>query len=237
MPHYRFYIPEDLVLHAIVKLQDEETRHLVKVMRAGPGDTVELMNGKGCLAQAEVTSVSKNECTLTIQELHHELEDKVKIVLLQAIPKMNRLDTILEKATELGVNEIILFPGERSEKHEMSRQQMLRAESIVIAASKQCGRLFLPKITLLGPINNWPSFKGILLFGDVNPKAKKLWDVLENSTNEDVHFCVGPEAGLSANEEKILIKKGFIGVTLHGNILRTDTAPIAALAIISHRRL
>lgn len=232
MPHHRFYTPADLSLNDEVCLEGDEGNHL-KVMRVAKGDSVELINGKGILAHAKVIDISKNKCHLRVAENYSESPPSTSITLLQALPKMNRLDTILEKVTELGVTEIALFPGDRSEKNDLSAQQYQRVLSILIAATKQSGRLFLPKIQVLPPIEKWPTFEGSLLFGDIRPGAARLLDVLEKTHSQNVYFCVGPEAGLSDREENLLETKGFKGVSLHRNVLRTDTAPIAALAIIS----
>ncbi|MFA6916193.1 MAG: RsmE family RNA methyltransferase [Parachlamydiales bacterium] len=234
MPHYRFYTPDNLNLHENVTLEEEEARHLIRVMRASEGDHVELINGRGILAHAHVKEIKKNSCILVVDKLHKEVPSPHSLVLLQGLPKINRLDTILEKATELGVNEILLFPGERSEKEGLSVQQTLRAHAILIAATKQSGRLFLPKISLLPEIGSWPKMQGALFYGDVRPQATRLWDALQKTREPNIHFCIGPEAGLSEHEIMLLEEKGFLGVSLHYNILRTDTAPIAALAIISH---
>lgn len=231
MPEKRFFLDEDIVLHSTYSIKNEEAQH-VKVMRCRVGDHIELINGKGILAEAKIDHFSKQSVEVTITSLLHEQMPKVSLTLVQALPRLNRLDTILEKCTELGATNILLFPGELSEKKELSENQIHRIENILISASKQCGRLFLPFYNIMPALNKWQKPEGQLLYGDTSPEAPLLIQKL-NETLFHVLFFVGPEQGFSSNEELILKSWGAIGVKLHSNILRTDTAPIAALSILS----
>lgn len=236
MPKERFYTEHVLEVGSKFALSEEESRH-IKVMRLRLGDEVELVNGRGSLAVAAIDEAAKNSVTVQVRSVEVQERSNKELVLLQALPRPNRLDTILEKTTELGVTEILLFPGEKSERDSLSEQQMRRAEAIVLAAMKQCGRLFMPKLGFLPEVKKWEVLSGLRLFGDVSPRAKPLWRVLQEPLPDKVYFCVGPEAGLAEREEAVLLEQGFKGVSLHPNILRTDTAPICALSIISHARL
>ena len=233
MPEKRFFIKGPLTVYSLFELTGEEAQHF-KVMRCREGDNVEVINGEGNLAQAKVNCIGKRTITLEILSIKTSSNPNFEIILAQAIPKINRLDTILEKSTELGVSKIILFPAEFSEKKELSPNQLQRIENILIAATKQCGRLYLPVLELKPSLDKWAKPKSdALYFGDVSPNAplfKNAWDARTNNAM----FFVGPEQGLSEKEEKLLKGWDAKGVKLHSNILRTDTAPLTALSLISH---
>ena len=221
MPHNRFFVEIPLSEGESVDLKDE-ARHL-KVMRLSEGETLELVNGQNVLATA--TLISKH--TARIDTIHLSPPPS-PLILCQGLPKLNRLDTIVEKGTELGMTELWLFPGERSEKRGVKLE---RLEQIVIASMKQCGRLDLPKIVLKDPLTAWETLPYPAYFGDIDPEAPPLLSILEKKGG--ICFCVGPEAGFSAKEEVHLKELGARGVRLHGNILRTDTASLVALSLIS----
>jgi 16S rRNA (uracil1498-N3)-methyltransferase len=235
MPKERFFIPELFAPGSHVSLSKEETHHLVRVMRAHEGDVVELVNGMGQLASARVDEVHRNEVVLTALDVSSEPKPLFEVILAQAIPRMNRLENILEKGTELGMTQLWLFPGQLSEKKTLSDAQMERAQAITIAALKQSGRLFLPTITLLPKLESWNALSLRAFYGDPSPEAMlfaRAWRAQQPS--EGCLFFVGPEAGFSDKEVQLLSQLGAEGVRLHQNILRTDTAPLVALSLIQH---
>ncbi len=223
MPHNRFYIDAPFTLHAEVNLQ-EETRHL-KVMRLHQGDAIELVNGHNQLARA----ILKSAHTAEIISLD-EYAPPPPVILCQAFPRLNRLDTIVEKGTELGMTELWLFPGQKSEKKELSSNQYERAKQITIAAMKQCGRLDLPSIQIKPPLVQWKPLTLAAYYGSLAQGAPPFLSVLEKKGG--LCFFVGPEAGFTPDEEKILETLHAKGVQLHPWVLRTDTAPLAALSLI-----
>jgi 16S rRNA (uracil1498-N3)-methyltransferase len=225
--HDRYFIDCPFKAQQSVTIESQELYHLARVMRASVGDLVECINGRGQLARARIENLGKDSATLLIVSLT-EGKSQTKLVLAQALPRFNRLEFILEKGTELGVSEFWLFPGARSEKETLSVNQQQRSHSLLVAAIKQCGRLDLPKVILKESLSECLFDQGSCFFGDVRPKAPKL-------TQEKVVFpaCVfiGPEAGFSDQEVAFLEKKiKARGVWLHDNILRVDTAAIAAVA-------
>lgn len=204
-------------------------------MRKKAGDFVEIFNGKGELAQAEIEKVEKRSTQLFIHKVISEPPPSFRIIIAQAIPRFNRLDFITEKATELGMTDFWLFPGMLSEKKEISTAQKKRIDAIAVAACKQCGRLYLPNILFLPPLNHWKIPRFPLFYGDLSPHAipfAKEWQ--KTKPTSGVVFCVGPEAGFAEKELKDLKHLKGHGVKLHSNILRTDTAPITALSLIGH---
>lgn len=238
MPAERYFIEQSLSPNACCELKGPEFHHLAHVMRTQRGDVVEIVNGQGALALATLHEIKKDKALLIVNEMKQTPPSPCRLVLAQAFPKPNRLDFILEKGTELGVDSFWLFPGHHSVKKECYPSQLERARTITIAAMKQCGRLYLPSIDLLPPIEKWQQeLKGkAAFFGDINPEAplfEKTWDHLEKILLP-VIFIIGPEGGLSKAEEESLNRQGAKGVKLHGNILRTETASLMALSLLSH---
>lgn len=236
MPNNRFYIDAPLATGQIVTLSSTEGHHLAQVMRARVGSEVDLINGRNSLATARIESLGRRgECDLLILAVNTQPTNAFPLIIAQAIPRINRLDTILEKGTELGMHALWLFPGERSERTELSEQQKLRTQTVTIAAMKQCGRLDLPEIQWKDPLKDWSALRLPAFFGSLHNAAAPFGVAWANAQPKSgAIFFVGPEAGFSPAEEAKLTQLGAIGVNLHSNILRTDTAPLAALTLMHH---
>ena len=233
MPIERYFIDEPIEVNQIKSLTGAEFHHLARVTRIRPGEKIELVNGKGIVAQVTVEAVEKEKALLQIDSVEQDTLSIERLILAQAMPKVNRLDFILEKGTELGVDEFWLFPGDLSIKKDFSDNQMERAHAMTIAAMKQCGRLTLPIVKLMPRLKNWPEIDGKAYFGDTDQAAPHLMKNL-NVNNFPVTFFIGPESGWSEDELTIMKERGIEGVKLHENILRTDTASLVAVSLIRH---
>ena len=232
MPVDRFYLPTSLKPGTEHSLQGAEFQHMTKVLRSKPGDHIELVNGKGQLAHAEIQEILKREALLAIQTVEEQSPPSFQIILAQAIPRMNRLDSIIEKSTELGVDQIFLIPSERSERKSLTDHQLERLQNVSVAAMKQCGRLYLPKIEVKKPLTQWENLDYPAYIGDLDGENSLRNTWMNQKPEEGVIFFIGPESGFSDNEIAHLKELGATGVLLHENILRTDTAPIVALSLI-----
>lgn len=235
MPSNRYFCPSVFHKGETLILENEEFTHLSRVMRKKSGDIVELVNGKGNLAFAEVVHIKKDQAELICTSIQVAHNKEPEIILALSIPKLNRLEFILEKGTELGCTSFWLFPAEHSEKEHFTQNQQKRMHNILIAAMKQCGRLFLPTIQVLPELKAWDRPSGTLLFGDTKEGAQTLLSYCQgNKLVRPVIFFVGPEAGFTPAEVTLLEGKlGAKGVNLHPNILRVDTAALCALSLIS----
>lgn len=230
MPHDRYYIDLPLVEGEEILLEGAEAHHLF-VMRNEVGEKITLINGKNLLAEAKLVEMNKTESRLLISKIK-TTPPPTPLILAQALPRINRLDSIVEKGTELGATEFWFFPGELSEKKELKENDLKRLERITIASIKQCGRLDLPPLCLKPPLRDWEQNKLplTLFFGDTDPRAPPLLSSL--SKEQPLLFLVGPESGFTSKEVSHLKKLGAQGVKLHRNILRTDSAGMVALSII-----
>ncbi len=231
MPADRYYLDTSFLLHQTVQLEGLERHHLVTVMRTRIGEQVELVNGQGQKAVATLIAMDKRTATLKIDQVETQPPSTFSVIVCQALPRLNRLEWIVEKGTELGMTELWLFPGALSEKTSLTETQMHRLEQIAIGAMKQCGRLDLPPIVLKAPLEKWewdrlpfPAF-----FGDTSesPPFIKTW-----KPEQGLLFFVGPETGFSSKETALLRAKGVQGVKLHPHILRTETASLVVLSLV-----
>lgn len=221
MPAYRYFLdsPADF-------LTGDEFYHLKSVMRARIGDTIELVNGKGTLSHARLTNISKDAAHFEITSTTHT-PPPAPLILAQALTRPALLDWIIEKGTELGATGFWLFPGELSEKKELSLQQIKRLQTLIISALKQCGTLYLPTLELKPPLSLWEKPDCTLLYGSLAPTARPL------TQHSPAIIAIGPEKGFSPQEHTALDKLGSIGVSLHRNILRAETAALCALSLLS----
>jgi 16S rRNA (uracil1498-N3)-methyltransferase len=232
MPSERYYYDDKFTDHYVV-LQDQEFHHLTHVIRSKKGESVELVNGRGELACAIIEKLDKKQALLKINEVISKPLPQNQVVLVQAIPRMNRLDFILEKGTELGMTQIWLFASDKSERKALTDHQLERMRFVTIAAMKQCGRLYLPEMKIYDSLDEIPIKSMPAFFGDTNPHAplfRQVWN--KKAEDSDIAFYIGPESGFTDKEINFLHQNGASGVKLHSNILRTDTAALAALAII-----
>lgn len=228
MPADRFFFASHLQLSHEVILKDAEFHHLVNVMRLKEGDEIELVNGQGILARARLLAVEKKQAKLAVDNVEHQPRPTREIILVQALPRINRLDFIIEKGTELGATQFWLFPGFHSERKVLTEHQLERLNNLAIAAMKQCGRLYLPIIEIKPTLDQWKLVPFTAFFGDTSDSAEPFV-----KKNESVLFFIGPETGFSEKEVECLKRLGAKGVKIHPNILRTDTAALVALTLLS----
>lgn len=242
MKRNRFYCPHIQDQKAI--LDASETHHLSHVLRLGSGDRVELFDGKGNLAQAEIESVSKKGAVLSISEIQTYPVLPHRIVLAVSMAKSQRFDFLVEKCTEIGADHIAAVQFERTVK--LGKDTSLnRYEKISISAAKQSGRIFLP--TLSGPCsfdntikylrNDYP--KALWIYGEYEPQFQPVQSVTAEwfASSTDIIAVIGPEGGITETERMILQDMGAMGFCINPHILRIETAAIAFCAVLSAFRL
>ncbi|MCL4245337.1 MAG: 16S rRNA (uracil(1498)-N(3))-methyltransferase [Candidatus Dadabacteria bacterium] len=210
-------------------------RHMVKALRLGVGDEVTLFGGDSREYTGVISSVGSRELIVDITGSRLIAADPViDITILQGLPKGEKMDYIVEKATELGAARIVPVVTERSQVRKTEKHR--RWERIALEASKQCGRT---KPTL---IENTLEFKEALLFKNESDLAIILHtesslgikEFLRNTLQgaKNIIVLIGPEGGFSQNEVLLAIEMGFTSLGLGPRILRTETASLAVLSII-----
>lgn len=228
MPVNRYYHPEKLEIGSSFLLDEVEGRHLAQVVRGRIEERVEVVNGKGVLAKTVIKNIDKRKgVTLEVLDLICFPPKKIQTILYQAITRASRLDTIVEKVTELGVDKINLFLGERSE----GILSLKRLQKIILSALKQSGRLYLPQIQEIDPIKGWKNFDSKLFYGHFGEASIPF--PVGIGTVESVGIVIGPEGGLTENEERSLNRLGAVGISMSDHVLRTDTAAITAVGLLN----
>jgi len=223
VPHDRYYL--DAPLTNQITLDGDEFHHLTRVMRKKAGDPIELVNGRGALAQGKILNIAKREATIAINKTETHKPALPPLILIQALPKLPLLELIIQKGTELGVSTFYLYPSSRSEKKELSTTQLKRLNHILISAMKQCGRFDLPTIEM-----GFPNLTIPLFFGDLTEGAPPL----SQKATLPAALVIGPEGGFTEKELQQLRKKGQ-GVRLAPYTLRTETAAITGLSILAQK--
>ncbi len=244
MSNLRFYSAENLKIGAAIKLSDNAATHATRVMRLNVGDALTLFCGDGFDYGCTLFSVKKNEVLAQVKSSKKvDNESNLNITLLQGISAGDRMDISIQKAVELGVNRIIPLKTERSVvklDEEKAKKRVEHWQNVVIAACEQSGRAKIPQVEAPTTMALWlaktPSpFKGEgggegkTLRITLDPLAdKKLADLTK--PQGEIQLLIGAEGGLSANEIALAAQHGFAGVQLGKRILRTETAPLAAIA-------
>ncbi|MFT5714207.1 MAG: 16S rRNA (uracil1498-N3)-methyltransferase [Flavobacterium sp.] len=205
----------------------EESKHVIKVLRKKDSDTLFVTNGSGYLFETEITLASDSKCTVKVISFEKKPASKFHLHLAVAPTKMNdRYEWFLEKATEIGVNEITPIICDRSERKVIKND---RFDKIILTAMKQSNDLYLPKL------NEAVTFKeflkrendGLKLIAHCEETDKKtLKQVLK--PNESVTMLIGPEGDFSEKEIALATEKKYVPVSLGNTRLRTETAAIVA---------
>jgi 16S rRNA (uracil1498-N3)-methyltransferase len=227
MPHNRYFLPSEFSSGSTVEVGDPELHHMTKVMRQRPSDRVELINGKGLLAEALIEQIDKTRALLRIESLYIEKKRSNTLTLCLAYLRPSSLEFAVEKSVELGVDQILLFPAARSEKKEINASQTRRLEQIIISATKQCGRLFLPTIAFVTFDDCLKSSKGIY-YGD--PDCKSFEKVLKPDARS---IIIGPESGFTKEEKEKMSLVHAHPFLLSRYTLRAETAAIAAVTLFA----
>lgn len=205
----------------------EESKHIIKVLRKKDGDILFVTNGLGYLFECEIILASDTKCTVQINAFEKKEASKFHLHLAVAPTKMNdRFEWFLEKATEIGIQEITPIICDRSERKVINKE---RFDKIVLSALKQCNELFLPKLNDALTFKEFidKQHKGLQLIAHCEETNKKtLKSVLK--ANEDVTLLIGPEGDFSTKEINLALENNYIPVSLGNTRLRTETAAVVA---------
>ena len=236
----RFLIDQPLAPGMQLSLPESAATHLVRVLRAGVGATCTLFNGDGCDYEARVVTIGKRETRVEVGAANAvDNESPLRIVLVQALARGEKMDLILQKSTELGVAGFLPVMSERSEVRldgERVDKRLDHWRSVVGAACEQCGRAVVPSvaapIALAAAMPTLPGGATRLL---LDPQAPRTAGQLSLARDGNVVLAVGPEGGWSPRDRAALQDAGFEGMRLGPRILRTETAGLAAIAALQSR--
>lgn len=238
----RFFVDAPLHSGAWLDLPDTVARH-VQVLRLKVGDAITLFNGQGGEFTAELTSLEKRRASAELREhLPREVETPYRVTLAQGIAGGDKMDWLIEKAIELGVDAVQPLMTERSVIRldaERAAKRVAHWQALAQAACEQCGRNRVPTILPVATVSNWlgsavRSYSWRVL---LSPRADDGFASLpaEAPTAPGV-LLFGPEGGLSPQEEALALELGgFQAIRLGDRILRTETAGIAVLSALAAR--
>ena len=237
MPTPRIHCDVTLGPGAQFALPADAAQHVARALRLKAGDTIILFDGRGGEWPATITRAERGQVEVKVGAWHDiERESPLAIGLVQGLPEADKMDWIVQKAVEMGVawiqpviceRSVVRLAGERAER----RQAHWRR--VAIAACEQSGRNCVPEVRVATPFASWlgaraPSPGWVLAPGAPGIAAR-------DTPNGPIELLVGPEGGLSESEIALALSRGFEPVGLGPRVLRTETAPIAALAAIHAR--
>jgi 16S rRNA (uracil1498-N3)-methyltransferase len=234
----RFYCPQPLLPGAIVDLPETVAHHL-HVVRQQAGDEVVLFNGDGGQATARLLDIGKRRASAEVVAFDAvDVELPYSITLAQGLPEgSNKMDWIVEKAVELGVTAIqplaavrsvVKLSGDRLDK------RRVHWEGVIVAASEQCGRNRLARLAPLQEFGRWIAQPDESVRILLSPRAtQSMADWARATAPRAVTLMIGPEGGFSAQEEETALAHGALALSMGPRVLRTETAGLAALAVLA----
>ena len=232
MSNIRLFYSESLYINLKSKLDKTQSHYIYKVMRIKEGQNFSLFNQSGEF-EAKVENILKGIVEFTIKKKLRSVANLREIWLAFTPIKLNYLNLMIQKSTELGVTRFIPLLSERTVVRKINEK---RLNKIIVEASEQSNRLNLPVLDKLKKLEEFlkENIETTILFGDLNSDNKKI-----NIQNEDpICVLIGPEGDFSIKERDIISKmKNVIPININKNILRSETAAISMISIISYTLL
>lgn len=232
----RIFIPPERIADTL-QLQSREIRYLVRVLRLEPGDEVVVFDGEGKQYRAGLFEEGGRWWLELRERLPAVAEPPVRIVLGQGLLKGEKMKWVIQKATELGVSEIVPLLTARSIPLYEGEEASLKAKRwrrIAEEASRQCNRATVPEVAepmdLTGFVQRTGGMKVALWEG----ATRSLREIEDEGTPREIALVVGPEGGLSEEEAAFLEGEGFTLVSLGPRVLRAETAALAVLSLMGH---
>jgi 16S rRNA (uracil1498-N3)-methyltransferase len=247
MPDFRAYCQPADSSPTEIRLSPDESHHLVTVNRCGRGDPVVAFDGHGREWLTECVDASKSATLLRVKETRPAALRAFAITLAQALPKGSTMDEIIRQATEVGATRIVPLVSERTQVHldgDRAEKKVEKWRTTAIEAAKQCGNPWLPEITPIQKYDTFVTTAGdyydLKLIASLHAGATTLKQALATFAHRHGHpprsalWMIGPEGDFSPAEITAAITTGFTPVTLGPLVLRSDTAAIYALSILSN---
>lgn len=232
----RIYSPQPLAAGQTLELDDAAARHVGLVLRMKAGQPLTLFNGEGGCFSATIAEASKRSVTVSLDTFHpDEKESPLHVHLAQSVSKGDRMEYAIQKATELGISEItpiytehgdVRLKGERATKKQQHWQQ------VAISACEQCQRNRVPVVHAPVSLKDWLAATQADLKLVLHHRTERQLSGYDQP--ETVALLIGPEGGLSAAEIAQAEAAGFNPLALGPRVLRTETAPVAALSVLQY---
>lgn len=238
----KFFVDKERINEDIITIIEPDARHIARSLRMAVGDEVTISDGEGCDYKCRLSRIRDEECLAEVVEKCISLaEPPVRITLFMAMPKGDKLETVVQKAVELGAAAIVPFESERCIKRppaDKLDKLATRLTRIAAEAAKQCGRATLPTVAPMVRFDDVISALGdfdLSIFCYEGERGRSLKDVLNSLPKPvTISVIVGSEGGFSPAEAERLVASGATSVTLGHRILRCETAPDYVLSALSY---
>lgn len=246
---HRFHLPPAACGGSRLELEGPEAHHALQVLRIQPGECVQVLDGAGHRLRCRVESAGRRTVSLAVLEREEVAAPRFEITLMQALPKGKAAETIVEKATELGVSRIVPLISERVVVRLEADEAGLKAAKwrlVAIGAMKQCGLPWLPQIEAPVRLQEYlarPQRFELSLVASLQPGARHPREYLAAYQAEhgrrpaSVGVWIGPEGDFTPEEVQAIETAGARPITLGPNVLRADTAAIYCLSILNYELL
>lgn len=238
----RFFVNKENINDGKISILGDDAHHIARSLRMAEGDEAVVCDGEGAEYRCSFSKIRDDECICDIiEEIASGVESPVSITLCMAYPKGDKLETVIQKAVELGAARIIPFESSRCIKRpkaEKANKQTQRLARIAEEAAKQCGRAKIPEVTRpvgFGQMLDMAKESELVLFCYENEDEKSLKSSLSRAdAPKSIAVIVGSEGGFSTEEANQAISAGALSVSLGKRILRCETAPVFVLSAISY---
>ena len=235
----RFICTQEEILGYITISERDEVHHIKDVCRFKPKDKIELINGRGMFYIGSVSEIKKDKVLVKVEsKKDFNRADKIKLTLACAIPKNVKMDDIVRKTTELGVDRIIPLKTKRTIvdiKKTREEKIISRWQKIALEASKQSKRIFIPRVEGVKSIQDALSYSDfdLKLIPTLEGKRKYLGDVLGKRNIKSVLVLIGPEGDFTQAELDLAKKAGATAISLGDFTLKVDTAAVLSVGLLS----
>lgn len=232
----RSHVDQPLAVGQRLHLPEDSSLHLLRVLRLGPGDAVTLFNGDGHDYAARLLSAAKRGAEVEVLSRQPVArESPLRITLAQGLARGEKMDLVLQKATELGVAAFAPVLTERTEVKldaERAGKRLAHWNGILAAACEQSGRAVVPQLSEPVPLAQYAAAEAAPLRLALDPNGERGLRTLDLVPGQAIALVVGPEGGLSERDLATLRVAGFQGLRLGPRVLRTETAGLAAVAAL-----
>ncbi len=229
----RLYFSDEIKSNLVAQLDKKQSHYIKNVMRLKLGENISIFNSCGEW-NSTIESYEKGKANIKILSKIRDEENEKKIWLAFSPIKQNPLNIMIQKATELGIQKFIPIVCERSVVKNINTA---RVKKIIIESSEQSNRLSIPEIKKIEPLKNFLKIfpeNGCIIFCDINYRKKNIKEILRKKIEGPICILVGPEGDFSYTERQLIINLNqTYPLSLASNILRAETAAIAAISIIN----
>ena len=241
----RFFVPREQIDEGLVKIYGEDASHISYSLRMAKGETITVCDETAKEYECVLVELTREQVAAKIvEERICEAESPFRITLYQALPKGDKLETVIQKAVECGVSEIVPFESERcvvKVKSDAEERKTVRRNRIAQEAAKQCGRGRIPQV--LATVGFPEAVKRassadicLICYEDENGTTlKQALQAISPKPVATVSVMIGSEGGFSPEEVKVAGEHGMISVSLGKRILRTETAPVFVLSCLAYQ--